>query len=119
MARSELGTLLARNHDEIDVLRWMGERDYVEFTVQGRIRPRRSAISRSSYANAPARSTKPMANAMAVQREHTRYYRPSYAGVARSRTYLPAFNSEYTIPTNRSALVPAPAGKSPPGTLAS
>jgi hypothetical protein len=24
LARSELGTLLARNHDEIDMLRWMG-----------------------------------------------------------------------------------------------
>ena len=41
------------------------------------------------------------------------------AGALRSRIYLAAFNSEYTIPTNRSALVPAPAGKSPPGTFAS
>jgi hypothetical protein len=39
MARSELGTLIARNHAEIDVLRRMGERDYVEFTVQGRNKP--------------------------------------------------------------------------------
>jgi hypothetical protein len=36
MARSELGTLIARNHDEVDQLRRMGERDYVEFAVQGR-----------------------------------------------------------------------------------
>jgi multidrug efflux pump subunit AcrA (membrane-fusion protein) len=41
MARSELGTLIARNHDEIDVLRRMGERDYVEFTVQGRNKPQK------------------------------------------------------------------------------
>jgi hypothetical protein len=41
MARSELGTLIARNHDEIAVLRRMGERDYVEFTVQGRNKPQR------------------------------------------------------------------------------
>jgi hypothetical protein len=34
MARSEMGTLIARNHDEIDQLRRMGERDYFEFTVQ-------------------------------------------------------------------------------------
>jgi hypothetical protein len=34
MARSEMGTLIARNHDEIDQLRRLGERDYVEFTVQ-------------------------------------------------------------------------------------
>src|ERR1700680_2385885 len=41
MARSELGTLIARNHDEIGVLRRMGERDYVEFTVQGRNKPQK------------------------------------------------------------------------------
>jgi len=33
MSRSELGTLIARNHDEIDVLRRQGERDYIEFTI--------------------------------------------------------------------------------------
>ena len=36
MARSELGTLIARNHEDIDTLRRMGERDYVEFTVTGK-----------------------------------------------------------------------------------
>ena len=41
MARSALGTLIARNHTEIDVLRRMGERDYVEFTVQGRNKPQK------------------------------------------------------------------------------
>jgi hypothetical protein len=39
MARSELGTLIARNHEEIDTLRRMGERDYVEFTVSGKGKP--------------------------------------------------------------------------------
>ena len=34
MARSEMGTLIARNHDEIDQLRRMGQRDYFEFTVR-------------------------------------------------------------------------------------
>jgi hypothetical protein len=34
MARSEMGTLIARNHDEIDQLRRMGQRDYFEFTVK-------------------------------------------------------------------------------------
>jgi chromosome segregation ATPase len=33
MARSEMGTLIAKNHDDIETLRRMGERDYVEFTV--------------------------------------------------------------------------------------
>jgi hypothetical protein len=33
MARSEMGTLIARNHDEIDQLRRVGTRDYFEFTV--------------------------------------------------------------------------------------
>jgi hypothetical protein len=41
MARSELGTLIARNHDEIDQLRRMGERDYVEFTVEGKNKPQK------------------------------------------------------------------------------
>jgi hypothetical protein len=41
MARSELGTLIARNHDEIDVLRRMGERDYIEFTVNGKNQPQK------------------------------------------------------------------------------
>ncbi len=33
MARSELGTLIARNHDDIEYLRKLGERDYFEFTL--------------------------------------------------------------------------------------
>jgi hypothetical protein len=41
MARSELGTLIARNHEEIDVLRRMGERDYVEFAIQGKNKPQK------------------------------------------------------------------------------
>jgi len=41
MARSEMGTLIARNHDEIDQLRRMGERDYVEFTITGKNKPQK------------------------------------------------------------------------------
>ena len=33
MARGELGTLIARNHEEIEQLRRMGQRDYYEFTI--------------------------------------------------------------------------------------
>jgi hypothetical protein len=33
MARSEFGTLIARNHDDIEQLRKMGDRDYFEFTL--------------------------------------------------------------------------------------
>jgi len=33
MARSEMGTLIARNHDDIEYLRKMGDRDYFEFTL--------------------------------------------------------------------------------------
>ena len=36
MARSEFGTLIARNHEEIDQLRRMGQRDYYEFTLSGK-----------------------------------------------------------------------------------
>ncbi len=43
MAKSEMGTLIARNHDEIDQLRRLGERDYTEFTISGRNRPQKVA----------------------------------------------------------------------------
>lgn len=33
MARGEFGTLIAKNHDEINELRRLGERDYYEFTI--------------------------------------------------------------------------------------
>jgi hypothetical protein len=41
MARSELGTLIAKNHDEIDYLRRLGERDYVEYTITGKNQPQK------------------------------------------------------------------------------
>jgi chromosome segregation ATPase len=41
MARSEMGTLIARNHDEIDQLRRLGEREYVEFTIDGKNKPQK------------------------------------------------------------------------------
>ena len=34
MARGEFGTLIARNHDEIEELRRKGDRDYYEFTIE-------------------------------------------------------------------------------------
>jgi chromosome segregation ATPase len=34
--RDEFGNLIARNHDEIDQLRRLGERDYFEFTLTGK-----------------------------------------------------------------------------------
>jgi len=36
MARSETGALIARNHDDIETLRRLGERDYIEFTIAGK-----------------------------------------------------------------------------------
>ncbi len=41
MTKSELGTLIARNHDEIDLLRRKGERDYIEFTIVGKNKPQK------------------------------------------------------------------------------
>ena len=41
MARSELGTLIARNHEEVEQLRRMGERDYVEFTIAAKNKPQK------------------------------------------------------------------------------
>jgi hypothetical protein len=36
-----MGTLIARNHDEIDQLRRLGERDYIEFTIAGKNKPQK------------------------------------------------------------------------------
>jgi hypothetical protein len=36
LTKSELGTLIAKNHDEVDELRRLGERDYIEFTIEGK-----------------------------------------------------------------------------------
>jgi hypothetical protein len=41
--RTELGTLIARNHDEVDQFRLRGERDYFEFTLERRESPIRVA----------------------------------------------------------------------------
>ena len=42
MARSQMGTLIARNHDDIEYLRKLGDRDYFEFTLT-RSKPERVA----------------------------------------------------------------------------
>jgi chromosome segregation ATPase len=34
MTRGEFGTLIAKNHDEVEELRRLGERDYYEFTIE-------------------------------------------------------------------------------------
>jgi hypothetical protein len=34
MTRGEFGTLIAKNHDQIEVLRRLGQRDYYEFTIE-------------------------------------------------------------------------------------
>src|SRR5882672_4010154 len=41
MARSELGTLIARNHEDVEQLRRLGERDYLEFTIDAKNKPQK------------------------------------------------------------------------------
>src|ERR1700719_2838635 len=41
MARSELGTLIARNDEDVEQLRRLGERDYLEFTIDGKNKPQK------------------------------------------------------------------------------
>lgn len=57
MARSEMGTLIARNHDEIDQLRRMGQRDYFEFTVQ-----RKSGATKVGIIQIQLKDTNPKKN---------------------------------------------------------
>jgi len=48
MARSEMGTLIARNHDEIDQLRRMGTPTIMNLRSRARLARRRSARCKSS-----------------------------------------------------------------------
>jgi uncharacterized membrane-anchored protein YhcB (DUF1043 family) len=41
MARSELGTLIARNHEDVEQLRRLGERTYIEFTIDAKNKPQK------------------------------------------------------------------------------
>jgi chromosome segregation ATPase len=41
MAKSELGTLIAKNHDDVVELRRLGEREYIEFLVDGKNKPQK------------------------------------------------------------------------------
>ena len=45
MARSELGTLIARNHEDVEQLRRLGERDYIEFTIDTKNKPQKVGAS--------------------------------------------------------------------------
>lgn len=41
MARSEMGTLIAKNHDDVETLRRLGERDYIEFSIASKNTPQK------------------------------------------------------------------------------
>lgn len=41
MARSELGTLIAKNHEDVEALRRLGERDYIEFSIDTKNKPQK------------------------------------------------------------------------------
>src|SRR6201981_3216493 len=43
MTRGEFGTLIAKNHDEVEELRRLGERDYYEFKIEKRDQPKKVA----------------------------------------------------------------------------
>jgi hypothetical protein len=57
MARGELGTLIARNHEEIDQLRRMGQRDYYEFTLT-----RKGGVQKVGNIQVELRDTNPKKN---------------------------------------------------------
>jgi hypothetical protein len=61
MARGELGTLIAKNHDQIDELRRLGERDYFEFTLTGK-----GKRSRAGNLLVELRGTNPKKNQFSV-----------------------------------------------------
>jgi hypothetical protein len=61
MARSEMGTLIARNHDEIDQLRRIGTRDYFEFTVS-----RKGGAQKIGDVRVELKSTNPKRNQFTI-----------------------------------------------------
>ena len=56
LARGELGTLIARNSEEIAALRRLGERDYVEFSIEGKQPQKVGAITVQLRGTNPKRS---------------------------------------------------------------
>jgi hypothetical protein len=70
MTKSELGTLIAKNHDEVQELRRLGERDYVEFTISGKNKEQKVGT-----VSVTLRSTNPSKNqfnvALVVDDKHT------------------------------------------------
>lgn len=61
MARGELGTLIARNHEEIDQLRRMGQRDYYEFTLS-----RKGSVQKVGSVQVQLRDTNPKKNRFTI-----------------------------------------------------
>lgn len=61
MARGELGTLIARNHEEIDQLRRMGQRDYYEFTLA-----RKGGVQKVGNIQVELRDTNPKKNRFTI-----------------------------------------------------
>ena len=62
MSRSEMGTFIARNHDDIEVLRQMGQRDYFEFTLKGK-----NASEKMGDITIALRGTNPRRNECSLQ----------------------------------------------------
>jgi hypothetical protein len=60
--RSELGTLIARNHDEIEMLRQLGDRDYFEFSINGK-----NALEKMGDVTIMLRGTNPKRNECDLQ----------------------------------------------------
>jgi len=56
LARGELGTLIARNSEEIAALRRLGERDYLEFSIEGNQPQKVGAITVQLRGTNPKRS---------------------------------------------------------------
>lgn len=61
MTRGELGTLIARNHEEIDQLRRLGQRDYYEFTLA-----RKSGVQKVGSVQVELRDTNPKKNRFTI-----------------------------------------------------
>jgi hypothetical protein len=92
MARSEMGTLIARNHDEIDQLRRLGERDYFEFTIQRKSAPQKVGTIQVALRDTNAKKNQYTINVLADDRNFEKKNRsvnePIFFYTGGSRTAL-------------------------------
>lgn len=90
MTRSEFGTLIARNHDEIEALRKLGDRDYFEFVLE-RKQPARVAgvglVLKKTYVKRNRFNLTLLADDLEIEKKNRTVNEPMFFYVGGSKKY--------------------------------